>query len=154
VNPYQTIATLHALFSETSADSPRVIKLLRPGGAAFRAWLHTGNLGVCVDNLGNSPLLHWAAFGETVQLLCESSGCAKRGSGSAGRLGSDACPLDSVEGHVANRVYGKTIGAAVFRRISAIAAILIDAGICDQRDGKLCLVSPCDPTPGGFGCSQ
>jgi len=152
VNPYHTIAALHAVFSGTSVSSPRVINLLR-AGEGFRAWLHPKNLGICVDNLGASPLLHWAAFGEAVKLLCESSGCATRGNGTAGRLGSDVCPLNSVEGHVANRVYGKTTGDAVFRRISAIAAILIDAGICDQHDGKLCLVSPCDPTPGGFGCS-
>ncbi len=38
--------------------------------------------------------------------------------------------LDSIEGHVANAVYGKQVGESVLRRISTIACILIWARIC------------------------
>jgi hypothetical protein len=48
--------------------------------------------------------------------------------------------LDSIEGHIARVVYGKKIGDSVFRRISAIAGILVWAEVCEHAPGELVLV--------------
>jgi len=95
--------------------------------------------GVIVSDLGNQPFLPWDIFTETVSLLIQKGGSAEKGNVMGHRLGSDALPLDSVEGHVAHTVYGKQKGESVFRRISPIANILVWSGICVNEPGKLSL---------------
>ena len=113
----------------------RRIPLLR--GGTFWAELTAG--GIQVSNLHSQPLLPWAAFEETVRLLVRKGGRATRGNAMEGKLGEEALPLDSVEGHVAQAVYGKRPGESVLRRVTPIACILIWAGICEAAPGELVL---------------
>ena len=53
------------------------------------------------------------------------------------RLGSEELPLDSLEGHVASKVYHQKNGDSVFRRSSVIANILVWAELCERPKGKL-----------------
>lgn len=95
--------------------------------------------GIKVTNLGNQPFLHWAAFQEAICILIQNGGRAKRGNAMKPRLGELELPFNSIEGHVAQVVYGKHKGDSVFRRITPIAAILTWAGICDSAPGELIL---------------
>lgn len=115
--------------------NPAQIPLLTRG--SFEATLHDD--GIAVDNLGNQPFLHWAAFQEAICILIQNSGRAKRGDAMKGRLGDPELPLDSVEGHIALVVYGKHLGDTVFRRIVPIAGVLIWAHICDAAPNELVL---------------
>ena len=54
-----------------------------------------------------------------------------------GKLGDSKLPIDSVEGYIASKLYGKEPGETVFRRISAISGILMWAGICINEPGAL-----------------
>jgi len=115
--------------------SPADIPLLK--GSTFKASL--ADEGVVVDNLGNQPFLHWAAFQEAVCILIRNRGRAKRGKAMQSKLGEPGLPIDSVEGHVALVVYGKKPGNTLFRRITPIACILIWTGICKAEPNKLIL---------------
>ena len=117
--------------------NPAVIPLQRRG--VFSAKLVEE--GVIVDNLGNLPLLPWAAFDEAVRVIVRNGGRALRGDAMRSRLGDPGLPFDSVEGHVAHSVYGKRSGDAVFRRISPLAAILLWAGICHSKPRELVMAS-------------
>ena len=97
------------------------------------------NEGVIVDNLGNQPLLPWVVFEEAIDLLVRKDGRAEKGNAMSYRLGEEGLPLDSIEGHIAQAVYGKKLGDSVFRRISSISAILVWAGLCDTDPGELIL---------------
>lgn len=57
------------------------------------------------------------------------------------KLGETGLPIDSVEGRIAFKVYGKQLGQSVFRRITPIACILIWAGLCVNQSGKLILLN-------------
>jgi len=61
----------------------------------------------------------------------------KTGNGNSGRLGSRECPCASIEGLIASRFYSAKEGDSVFRRISAVANILVAAGICERGLGIL-----------------
>jgi hypothetical protein len=116
----------------------RRIPLLR--GGTFWAELTDG--GIRVSNLRGQPLLPWAAFEETARLLVRKGGRATRGNVMEAKLGEGGLPLDSVEGHVAQTVYGKRPGESVLRRITPIACILIWAGVCEAAPGELVLRDP------------
>jgi hypothetical protein len=93
--------------------------------------------GILVDNLGKCNFLPWAVFTATIQLLNKKDGRASKGNAMGGRLGDTCIPLDSVEGYVAQSVFGKCRGDSVFRRITAISGILRAAGICRSKGGGL-----------------
>jgi hypothetical protein len=97
------------------------------------------NGGVEVDNLSNLGFLPWEVFEETVNFLVVSGGKAERGDAMKSRLGEEGLPLDSVEGHIALKVYGKKVGESVFRRISPVAAILTWVEVCESTAGELIL---------------
>ena len=109
-------------------------------GAYFTATLYED--GIEVNNLSTQPFLPWEVFVETVHLLRAEGGVAQRGNAMNYKLGGKKLPLNSVEGHVASQVYGKEPGEWVFRRITPIAAILVWAGICENRRGALAFVDP------------
>ena len=94
-----------------SADNPAVIPLMKVG-KTFQATLTAA--GIEVDNLRAEILLPWSVFETTLQLLRENGGTALRGNAMGFRLGDDELPLNSVEGRVANKVYGKVPGNSVF----------------------------------------
>lgn len=104
-------------------------------GGVFQAeWSEEG---VIVDCLGASKLLPWSVFDEVERLLRENGGAAARGNAMEGTLGDEQLPFNSVEGRVANRIYGRNQGQQVFRRISPIANILVWAGLCTHGNGML-----------------
>ena len=93
--------------------------------------------GVKVSNLGSQGLLSWEVFYETIEILNKNGGKASKGDAMKGKLGDIKLPLDSVEGYIAYKVYGKALGKTVFRRISPISGILKWAEICLNERGIL-----------------
>jgi len=126
-------------FSKTG--SPTEIPLLRErrGRRSFSAEL--SDQGISVGNLDKQPFLPWKVFQETIRILVENDGRAKRGDAMNCRLGEPNLPTDSIEGYIAQVVYGKQEGETVFRRITPIACILIWAGVCKAGRGELILLS-------------
>jgi len=133
----ETINIIKRRFSKKG--NPAQIPLIK-SSRTFEAILEEN--GIIVSNLGNEPFLPWNVFVETVSFLRRNGGQAVRGNAMNGRLGDRKLPIDSVEGHIAQVVYGKHKGDTVFRRITPIACILIWAGICRHVPGELVLESP------------
>jgi hypothetical protein len=75
--------------------------------------------GVYVDNLKNQPCLPWKIFSEAINCLKENGGQAKKGNATNSRLGDPNLGLDTLEGYIASRVYGCSIGDTVFKRITS-----------------------------------
>ncbi len=117
------------------SDSPAKIPMQKRG--TFTAELKTD--GIFVDNLGSQPFLPWIVFQETICVLIRNEGRASRGNAMNAKLGDEDLSLDSIEGHIAQVVYGKSVGESVFRRIAPIAGILIWAGVCEALPGELAL---------------
>lgn len=117
-------------------DNISKIPLLK-GGGTFTAKI--SDKGIYVDNLGNYPFLPWEVFIESISLLKEKGGKAKRGNAMQFKLGEIGLPLDSIEGHIAHVIYRKKTGDTVFRRITPIACILIWSKICTHSPGELLL---------------
>ncbi|MBN1545148.1 MAG: hypothetical protein JW902_00650 [Syntrophaceae bacterium] len=111
------------------------VKIRLQKGKSFNATMTEE--GILVDNLSTQPLLPWIVFEETIELLVRKGGRAKKGNAMGYRLGDASLPLDSIEGHIAFKVYGKNTGDTLFRRISPISAILVWAGLCDTSPGEL-----------------
>jgi hypothetical protein len=116
--------------------NPAKIPYIR-GSGTFTASLK--DEGVEVTNLRNQPFLQWAAFQEAVYILIKNGGRALRGDAMQHKLGQSKLPLNSVEGHIAQVVYGYRAGDIVFRRITPISCILIWAGICEHAPSELIL---------------
>jgi hypothetical protein len=93
----------------------------------------------CLADNAHKNFLPWGVFWHAVHIMHLNGGVASRGDASE-RLGSEALPFSSVEGHVAHVVYGKQREDSVFRRISPIAHILIATGVCVNQDGALQLL--------------
>ena len=130
----EVIKTIISKFSNTNKAN---IPLLR-GNRFFEAKL--AGSGIEVNNLASSPFLPWSVFTEAVKLLEKLGGTAKKGNAMDYKLGEEGLKLDTIEGHIASKVYNKKKGKTVFRRITPIANILIWAGICKNLPGKLKLV--------------
>jgi len=84
--------------------------------------------GVNVDCLANRPFLPWGVFWQAVHVIIRNGGSARKGSAQQCKLGDVDLPFNSVEGGVANVIYGKKRGDWVFQRISPIAHILSASG--------------------------
>ena len=112
-------------------------KIRMQKGHSFTATM--SDEGIVVDNLGPQPLLPWIVFEEAIELLIRKGGRAEKGDAMACTLGDSGLALDSIEGHIAYKVYGKKPGVMIFRRISPISAILIWAGLCKNAPGELVL---------------
>lgn len=97
--------------------------------------------GIQVSNLGSQGFLPWEVFSEIIKLLNRIGGKAIKGDAMNGKLGDSKLPIDSIEGYIAYKVYGKSLGDTVFRRISPICGILAWAEICINERGKLRLAS-------------
>ena len=134
MNVVRAVEQIQSKFGEKG--SPTDIPLLI-GGGSFKAILKDD--GIEVSNLAGQPFLPWAVFQEAVCVAIRNGGSALRGDAMQAKLGEPGLPEDSVEGHVAQVVYGKRIGDSVFRRITPISCILIWAGICDPEPRKLVL---------------
>lgn len=130
----QAVQQIQKKFAETG--SPASIPLIK--GGEFTATLVEG--GVKVDNLGREPFLPWVVFQEAVCAMIRGGGRAKRGDAMQSKLGDERLSTDSIEGHVAQVVFGKRPGDTVFRRITPIAAILIWANVCRPEPGALAII--------------
>ena len=93
----------------------------------------------CLSDSGHKNFLPWGVFWQAVHIMFVNHGNAKRGLATH-KLGTDELPFNSIEGHIANVIYGKEKGDSVFRRVSPIAHILIASGICIDKRGDLELV--------------
>lgn len=107
-------------------------------GKQFKAELC--DRGICVNNLGSTPFLSWDVFTETINFLKENGGKTLKGNAMNFKLGDKGLPLDSIEGHIAYKIYSQKIGDWVFRRITPIAAILAWSGTCNNKRGYLQLI--------------
>ncbi len=135
----EAVALIKKRFAETG--NPAQI-LMAKGGRTFSARLAV--VGVYVDNLGNQPFLPWAVFTESVLLLEKKNGRVIKGNSMKFKLGEPGLPIDSLEGHIAHKVYQKDLGDSVFRRITPVAGILVWAGICACEPGELILLKTND----------
>lgn len=131
MNILQAVEIIKQHFQQS--DGEVEIPLLKSG--SFQARLDSE--GILVDNLGTQSLLPWAVFQEAICVMIRNGGRALRGDAMNARLGEPGLPLDSIEGHIAQVVYGKQPGDAVFRRITPIACILIWAEVCAPGKGTL-----------------
>ena len=95
--------------------------------------------GIEVDNLGTKSFLPWSVFTETVIFLSNNNGESLKGDAMNAKLGDKKLPVSSIEGHIANMIYGIPLGSSVFRRITPISCILEWAGICRSESNKLIL---------------
>ncbi|MFC2026325.1 hypothetical protein ACFLUC_03935 [Chloroflexota bacterium] len=132
----EVVTAIRSKFSVTG--SPAKVPYIGRTGS-FTAEL-TGT-GIRVDNLGTQPFLPWAVFQEAINVIIRNGSRAERGNAMNYKLGESGLPLDSIEGHIAQVVYGKSEGDSVFRRITPIACILIWAGVCKAEPGELVLIS-------------
>ncbi len=135
----QVIQTIVKRFKQVG--NPAHIPLLRTsqrGKNIFQARM-IEDQGIIVDNLPESEaLLPWEVFTETIQLLESKGGKARKGSSTA-KLGSEKLPLDSIEGHIAYKVFNKQEGDTILRRISPITGILRWARMVENKPGELVL---------------
>jgi hypothetical protein len=79
-------------------------------------------------------------FDAVISLLASSpTQTARKGNARAkgSRLGDTGLETDTVEGYVAQVVYGTKLGSSVLQRITPIARILEWAGICENGRGYL-----------------
>ena len=135
MNTLEVVDEIRSKFSV--AGNPAQVPFIR-GTGSFVAELT--DTGIRVNNLGNQPFLPWAVFQEAICILIRNGGRAKRGDAMNFRLGESGLKMDSIEGHIANVVYGKNEGVAITRRITPIACILIWAGVCKAEPGELVLI--------------
>lgn len=96
--------------------------------------------GIYASNLPKSRMLSWTAFDKAIELLEQKNGAAPKGLAMKGRLGEPELTLDTVEGYVAFHAFGVKKGESTIRTISALAAILSWAGICENGYGYLRLL--------------
>ena len=131
----EIVTAIRSKFSVTG--SPAKVPYIK-GTFSFSAEL-TGT-GIKVGNLGSQPLLPWAVFQETIYVLIRNSGRAECGNAMNYKLGESGLSLDSIEGHIAHIVYGKTERDTILCRITPVACILIWAGVCKAEPGELVLI--------------
>ncbi|MBU2764976.1 hypothetical protein HAP94_01905 [Acidithiobacillus ferrivorans] len=130
-----------------NGHTPRCIPLQRRGQTFEarvcddRSGFIVSNLGAPIDRRTNSNYLPLEVFYVAVGLLLEKGGEAIKGNVYNNRLGDDGLPLDSVEGIIAHKVYGKNIGDIVFRRISPVNGILLASEICQGTRGGYMMLS-------------
>ncbi len=84
----------------------------------------------CLNDSGYKQFLPWGVFWQAVHVIIINGGSAQKGKAIGPVLGDPELPINSVEGWVANVVYGKQPGDIVYRRISPIAHILSASGVC------------------------
>jgi chromosome segregation ATPase len=96
--------------------------------------------GVYVDNLKRQPFLPWEIFPEAVNCIRENGGKIKKGNATNSKLGDPNLGLDTLEGHIASKIYGCRIGDPVLKRITPIASILAWAEICENTRGQISML--------------
>ena len=95
----------------------------------------------CLNDSSHQNFLPWGVFWHAVHIMLVNGGSVFRGKAMKNKLGDPDLPFDSVEGHIAHVMYGKSRGDTVFRRISPVAHILIASGVCVDQDNDMKLAS-------------
>lgn len=106
-------------------------------GKVFSIYYEEYGNGIYASNLPKSRMLSWTAFDRAIELLEKKGGAAPKGLAMKARLGEPELTLDTVEGYVAYHAFGVKKGESTIRTISALAAILDWAGICENGYGYL-----------------
>ena len=106
-------------------------------GKIFSIYYEEYGNGIYASNLPKSRMLTWTAFDRAVELLEAKGGAAPKGLAMKARLGESELTTDTVEGYVAYHAFGVKKGESTIRTISALAAILEWAGICENGYGYL-----------------
>lgn len=128
---------INKIFEKFSKEgNPSVVSMINPNKSFEARFCFNG---IEVDALKRRETLPFDVFIKTVELLRENGGRAKRGNAFKGVLGDENLPVNSVEGYIAQKVYGKCPGERVTLRITPIACLLIWAGICRHETGELVL---------------
>lgn len=112
-------------------------KLATSRGKEFYIYYEEYGNGIFASNLPKSRMLSWTAFDKAVELLEKKGGTAPKGLAMKAKLGEPELTLDTVEGYVAFHAFGVKKGESTIRTISALAAILEWAGICENGYGYL-----------------
>ncbi|MEZ5363159.1 MAG: hypothetical protein R2748_12665 [Bryobacterales bacterium] len=97
-------------------------------GLSFEAHFDPEKQAVWTSSLGAEPYLPTDVFVVVCELL-SGEGVARLGDAMKGALGDPALPLDSVEGAVAEQVFGRQPGERVYRRVGAITALMVHLGM-------------------------
>lgn len=122
-----------------ASDGRALIPLFR--GDLCEIGFDPNGKGLISPKIPPANQLTWKAFDAAVEVVIQSGGKAKKGNAQSGaKLGSDALPLDSVEGYIAHKVNHVEIGKSAFGPGFVIAAILDWAGICHNERGYLTIV--------------
>lgn len=129
---------------------------IRSCGVTFDAKFEPENQAVWTSSLGAEPYLPTEVFVVVSELL-SANGSAPLGDAMKGRLGDPELPLESVEGAVAQQVFGMKQGDRVFRRVGAIAALMVHLHLAryHANNGRLespganVYVRPAEPADGG-----
>jgi hypothetical protein len=136
MNTLEVVEVISNKFSVTS--NPTQVPYIGKSGSFTAELLDSG---IEVNNLSTQPFLPWEVFQEAICVLIRNGGRAERGNAMNYKLGEPGLSLDSIEGHIAHVVYGKSEGDSVFRRITPIACILIWSSVCKAEPGELVLIS-------------
>ena len=84
------------------------------------------------------PFFSFGLFEFVIDALIKSpTKSLRRGDGMNSRIGQKGLELDTIESLVAVKFYNKRIGQSVDRRISVIANILVESGVCAHGRGIL-----------------
>lgn len=106
-------------------------------GKPFSIYYEEYGNGIYASNLPKSRMLSWEAFDRTIELLEKKGGSAPKGLAMKAKLGEPELTLDTIEGYVAFHAYNVNLGESTIRTISALAAVLEWAGICENGYGYL-----------------
>ncbi len=81
--------------------------------------------------------LDLSIFDIVVEILRENGGIAPKGNGRNSKVGYGKCTSDTVCYCIATQYYGHKLGESTFDPVFIIAAILDQAGICENSRGYL-----------------
>lgn len=129
-------ATVQAIKNKLNL-SHGLAKLTTSRGKEFSIYYEEYGNGIYATNLPKSRMLSWTAFDKAVELLVKKDGAAPKGLAMKAKLGEPELTLDTVEGYVAYHAFGVKKGESTIRTISALAAILEWAGVCENGYGYL-----------------
>ncbi len=127
----------------TGKASQRIFDQLKEeGGSSYCEMLKGGSLkiwltenGVC--NSGYKGLVcEWKIFDAIVEKARELGGKMYKGDSAAqsgSKIGSNDLPVDTIDGFISLKFYGRHIGDSTLRRSTYYAAILAWAGICKNK---------------------
>jgi len=100
-------------------------------GDSCDIWFDEGDKGLVSSKIPSANQLVWEAFDAAVEVTMNNGGKAKKGNAQSGaKLGSAKLMINSVEGHIANKIHGVKEGGTAFGPGFVICAILDWAKIC------------------------